>query len=404
MQRATSAVHPGEGVAARRAVFAGLCASLVGVGLARFAYTPLIPALIDAGWFAPADAAYLGAANLAGYVAGALLARQMAAAAAAAPVLRAMMVLATIAFIACAYPLSFLWFFVWRFASGLSGGVLMVLAAPVVLLHVPPSRRGFASGLIFTGVGLGIAASGTLVPILMRAGLVETWYGLGVVSLLLTLLAWGGWPKDTVDAAMPAEVPAAPARRPRHRRPALKALYLEYGLNAVGLVPHMIFLVDFVARGLGQGLDAGGRYWVLFGLGAMVGPLLAGHLADRIGFKRALRLALLAQAVAVAPLAVTAGTGWLVASSLVAGLFVPGVVPLVLGRVQELASPEGHDRTAAWGVATTAFALGQAGAAYGFSFLFATTDGAYPLLFALGAGALLLALALDLWASAGEGR
>src|SRR3546814_3163510 len=70
----------------------------------------------------------------------------MAAAAAAAPVLRAMMVLATIAFIACAYHLSFLWFFVWRFASGLSGGVLMVLAAPVVLLHVPPSRRGFASG------------------------------------------------------------------------------------------------------------------------------------------------------------------------------------------------------------------------------------------------------------------
>src|SRR3546814_5004731 len=44
-------------------------------------------------------------------------------------------VLATIAFIACAYPLSFLWFFVWRFASGLSGGVLMVLAAPVVLLR-----------------------------------------------------------------------------------------------------------------------------------------------------------------------------------------------------------------------------------------------------------------------------
>src|SRR3546814_16291107 len=103
----------------------------------------------------------------------------MAAAAAAAPVLRAMMVLATIAFIACAYPLSFLWFFVWRFASGLSGGVLMVLAAPVVLLHVPPSRRGFASGLIFTGVVLGLAPSGPLVPILMRAGLAKTRYGHG---------------------------------------------------------------------------------------------------------------------------------------------------------------------------------------------------------------------------------
>src|SRR5258707_15311914 len=50
---------------------AGLCASLVGLGLARFAYTPLIPALIAAKWFSPPDAVYLGAANLAGYLAGA---------------------------------------------------------------------------------------------------------------------------------------------------------------------------------------------------------------------------------------------------------------------------------------------------------------------------------------------
>lgn len=35
-------------------IFAGLCASLVSIGLARFAYTPLIPSLIEAHWFAPA--------------------------------------------------------------------------------------------------------------------------------------------------------------------------------------------------------------------------------------------------------------------------------------------------------------------------------------------------------------
>lgn len=52
---------------------AGLCASLVGLGLARFAYTPLIPAIIAAKWFSPSDVVYLGAANLAGYLAGALL-------------------------------------------------------------------------------------------------------------------------------------------------------------------------------------------------------------------------------------------------------------------------------------------------------------------------------------------
>jgi len=48
---------------------------------------------------------------------------------------------------------------------------------------------------------------------------------------------------------------------------------------------------------------------------------------------------------------------------------------------------------------TIAFALGQAVAAYGFSALFARTAGSYPLLFAVGATALLLALAIDLAAA-----
>jgi MFS family permease len=87
---------------------AGLCATLVGIGLARFAYTPLIPALIGAGWFTPAQAVYLGAANLAGYLAGALLARPVAARIPPPVALRTMMALATLAFFACATPLSFL--------------------------------------------------------------------------------------------------------------------------------------------------------------------------------------------------------------------------------------------------------------------------------------------------------
>ena len=68
----TAVVRTGE-IANWRPVLAGLCANLVGVGLARFAYTPLIPALIAAHWFSPSATVYLGAANLAGYLGGALL-------------------------------------------------------------------------------------------------------------------------------------------------------------------------------------------------------------------------------------------------------------------------------------------------------------------------------------------
>lgn len=370
-----------------RPVLSGLCASLVGIGLARFAYTPLLPALIASGWFSAADAAYLGAANLAGYLAGAILARPLAGLAPAARVLRAMMLVAAISLLACAWPLSFAWFFVWRFVAGLSGGVLMVLAATTILPHVPAGRRGLASGAIFTGVGIGIAASGTLVPVLMRIGLMETWLGLAALTLALTLLAWRGWPTG-IAKRQPAE--AVPIRT----GPVLSALFLEYALNAVGLVPHMVFLVDFVARGLGQGLEIGSLYWVVFGLGATIGPISAGTLADRIGFRTALRAAFVVQAAAIAALAVTSHPVGLLVSSFVVGAFAPGIVPLVLGRLHELIA-DVKGRTAAWGFATTAFSVGQAGAAYGFSYLYAHSAGGYALLFALGAGVLCVALAID---------
>jgi predicted MFS family arabinose efflux permease len=392
--QAVPAVEHSSGVevSVARAMLAGLCASLVGIGLARFAYTPLIPVLVTEQWFEPAQAAYLGAANLAGYLAGALGARRMTALAPVTMVLRAMMLLATASFFACAHPFSFSWFFAWRFAAGVSGGALMVLAALAVLPHVPASRRGLASGAIFTGVGLGIAASGILVPVLLRLGLASTWDALGVLSLALTLLAWAGWPRDVGARACIA----APAVRPHTRSSAaLRALYAEYGLNAVGLVPHMVFLVDFIARGLGQGLAAGARYWVVFGLGAVGGPMLAGFAADRIGFRATLRLAFLLQASAVALVVLTDRPLALLASSAVVGAFVPGVVPLALGRVQELV-PDEQARKAAWSRCTAAFALGQAGAAYAFSYAFAQTGGEYGLLFAAGAGALLLALVIDL--------
>ena len=384
--------HQRPGSAWRFAV-AGLSASLVGLGLARFAYTPLIPALIAAKWFSPSDVVYLGAANLAGYLAGALLARALAARIGAVRSLRAMMLLATLSCLACSAPVSLIWYFAWRFLAGLSGGIIMVLAASVVLPHTSPAKRGIVGGVIFAGVGLGVAASGTLVPLLLHQGLRESWYGLGILSGLLTLASWWNWPAEGAQA----NASSAPHHaKPSHNSVAVRALLVQYGLNAVALVPHMVFIVDFVARGLGQGIAAGSQYWVLYGLGAIVGPLVTGHLGDRAGFGPALRAAFLIEAAAVLLPAVSTAPVSLIASSVIVGGFTPGIVPLVLGRIHELVPHSAEQQRATWSHATTSFALFQAVAAYGFSWLYAQSGGDYLILFGLGSAAVIVALAIDL--------
>jgi predicted MFS family arabinose efflux permease len=393
MEQRLSLKSPAAQANVWRMQLSGLCAILVAIGLSRFAYTPLLPELIAAGWFEPSQAAYLGAANLAGYLAGALFEQRMSQGRSSAFVLRASMAAASAAFVASAFPLSFAWYFFWRFLSGFLGGILMVLVAPTVLPHIPEGRRGLAAGVIFTGVGCGIVASGVLVPALLHYGLAETWLGLGVLSLALTAIAWGGWPSPG-----PAEGVAAAEERktaaPRSR--ALIALYMQYGLNAAGLVPHMVFLADYIARGLGWGSDQGAEYWVLLGIGALAGPILSGFASDRIGARLALGAAFLVQTAAVGVLAITSARTALVISSLAVGAFIPGISALTLSRVRELTSGDARHQKAAWSFCTIVWAIGQAAAAYGFSYVFASTGGGYSLLFAAGAGAIALAFVIDL--------
>jgi len=373
------------------ATLAGLCGSFVAIGLARFAYTPLIPPLIEAHWFSAADTVSLGAANFVGYLAGALVGRPLAASLGNRPALRLLMVIVTLAFFACAFPLSIAWFFVWRFAAGLSGGAIMVLVATSILPHIPVARRGFVSGLIFLGLGAGIAASGTLVPLLMSGGLKETWIGLGLVSVVLTAVSWFGWPKTNpaVPAAHAGTHPARPGR-------ALTVLYVQYAVNALVLVPSMILLVDYVARGLGQGSTVGSLYWVLFGLGATVGPVLCGAMGDRAGFRAAYVAGLVLQAVALATLAWTRTPAALALATFVIGGFTPGVVPLALGRIHELIPHSHTEQRAAWSRATTGFALLQALGGYGYAYLFSHSGENYALVFLCGGAAAVIAILADL--------
>lgn len=387
-----------------RTAMLGAVALFVGLGIARFGYSPLIPALVHARWFTPGVADFLASVNLVGYLIGAVITGTWLAHRAPAPWLRAAMLVASGSLAACSLNWGFAWYAVWRLLAGVAAGVLMVLAVPSILALVPARTRGVVGGLIFGGVGVGMIFSGEAIPALVRLGLPAAWLLLALLGFVLTAIVWSGW---SVMAVAPAEVaPPPPLGARRQSMPggarvrdagawAFVWLFAAYCCNAVGFAPHSLFWVDFIARQLSRGLQAGGHDYLLFGIGVTFGPLAAGWLGDRFGVRRSLAAGMVIEALGLAlPLWATT-TGPLVISSLLVGAAGMGATTLFAARTVELTPPA--RRTRAWGVMTLAFSSAYAAAAMAFSGIYAHAS-RYEPIFLIGAlalvvGALLAALA-----------
>lgn len=352
----------------------GLLAVLVGIGLGRFAYTPLLPALVAQDWLSESQAAYAGAANLAGYLAGALAGQALAARPERIAILNAALVAAAVSLIACAWPLGFFWMAPWRFVAGMAGAIIMVLGPATILAATPVAARARVSGMIFVGVGLGIIVSGTLLPGIAASGLVVAWLTLGLAAIALTAAAWRMWPQTALHAP--------PSAAPLPGRLTVILIILAYASDGIGFVPHTLFLSDFVARGLGQGEFAGGIYWAIFGAGAVIGAPVCGLIAGRIGLMPSFIGALLVKATAVALPLVATQAPVLALSAFLVGALTPGMVAIAAGLAAMLA--HGPAQARLFGAMTIAFALAQAGGGYVMSWLFGWTQSHMPL-FALGA-------------------
>ncbi len=346
----------------------GAAATCVGIGLARFAFVPLFPALVKAGWVTGAEAGLLGAAALAGYVGGAMGAQALGRGIGTRPALALGMAGALVSLLACAVPGGVFWLLPWRLLAGLAGGVLMSLAGPAIQRAVPPERRGAASGVVVSGVAGGVVLGSLLLPPLLSWGPSAGWLGLAGLTALLWAFAQRRFPRDPGGQAAAQPVPHVPG------------LMLAYALSGAGMVPHMVYLADLAARGFGLGVFAGSGMWLVFGLGGLCGTLLGGRVADRLGGGRAARLWLWVQAAALI-LALVPWWPALVLAAALGGFAGVGVSAVTLAWAREAA---GAAAGGLWVKATIAYALAQAGAAFALAAVFGATGESHAVVFALG--------------------
>jgi predicted MFS family arabinose efflux permease len=361
-----------------KVAWAAAGAILAGIGLARFAYVPLFPAMVAAGWVDGGEAGLLGAGNFAGYLLGVLAGRRLAERIGVPRALDLGMALAVAAFAACAFQGGILWLLVWRALAGTAGGVLMALAGPAAQASVPPERRGAASGIVMSGVGTGVIAGGIAVPLLLAGGIPAAWLGLAAATAIVWWAARRAWP----------DPPALPLEETRAAVPRAGALLLAYALSGAGMVAPMVYLSDLAVRGRGLPIEAGSAVWIGFGLGALLGTMLGGRLAGRIGGRRALLVWMGVQVVAVGSALVPA---WpvLALTGPLSGFAGVGATAVTLVAAREVA---GAQASVIWVRATAAYAVTQVAFAFGLAALFGATGDSHAAVFGVSLALSLAAL------------
>lgn len=341
-------------IGAHRAALAGLAALALGMGIGRFAYTPLLPALIEEAGLGLRAAGYIASANFAGYLIGALAASRIPAhrrrTAYAAAIGLSILTTFSLAVLVSPWLLALA-----RALSGVASAFVMVQGSAIVLDILGAHRRPGLFAALYAGVGAGIALTAAIVEIMARAGAsgAGAWAALGLVSALLAWPALGLRDPGRAGAASPAAPAAGPPARARAR--ALRWLLLAYGGLGFGYVITATFIVVMV-RSRPEWKPYEMLVWCIVGLAAAPSNWFWQRLSERASPWIAMIAAYLLEALGVAAAALGEHLLAVFLGALLLGGTFMAITALGLTTARGLS---GGASTQVVGRMTAAFGLGQ---------------------------------------------
>lgn len=332
---------------ARWASAVGLLGLASGMGIGRFAFTPMLP-LMQAEGLSLAAGSQLAAANYLGYLAGALACTALnprAGAAARAGLLG--VAVCTLA-MAASPGLGIAW--LWRFAAGVCSAFVLVGVSAWAMGWLARAGRPAAGG-VFAGVGVGMAAAG---GIAWLAGLrawpaAPTWAGLGLLALAVALLTWRPLRHDAGASVQAAAAPAHGVPR------AVWPLVACYGALGFGYILPATFL-PALARLWVDDARVFGAVWPVFGVAAALSTLVAAPLLVRHGARGVWAAAMGVMAVGVLlPVVSTQPLALVLSAVGVGGTFMVAT----MAGLQEARRLGSAAPTRVMAAMTAAFATGQ---------------------------------------------
>ena len=343
------------------------------LGLARFGYTVVLPAMQVGLRMDNTQAGVLATANLVGYLALSVIGGALAARYGPRIVITAGLALAGIGMLLTGLANGFAPAAAWRALTGIGSGASNVPVMGLLAAWFAPRRRGLGSGIVVAGSSVGLIVVGPLVPRILSAygesGWRICWYIFGGATLLLAIagfLLLRNRPSEKGLTPLGANT-EEPAPSPRSKALEWGLVYRSAAVWHLGLVyvafgfSYIIYMTFFAKRLIAEGgytQEAAGRLFMTMGWFSLLCGLIWGTVSDVIGRKRALIIVYLIHTLAFGLFALWSAPPGFTISAILFGLSawsIPAIMAATCGDVlgSRLAP-------AALGFITLFFGIGQA--------------------------------------------
>lgn len=342
---------------------AGLLALAVAMGIGRFAFTPILPMMQADLGLSLADGGWLASANYLGYLLGALLATRIPW----PPESLLQRGLWTVVIVTALMGLTGNWaaWLLWRLLAGVASAWVMIGTATLCISRLTAAGQSGRSGIVFAGVGCGVAFAGLvcMALALAHASSDQAWLLLACAALLGLIGASGLWrhpASTTAPSVMGAASLAAADTAPPPPNPTSGRLHWGliwcYGVYGFGYILPATFL-PAQARILVPDPMLFSLAWPVFGLAAGASTILASRLLGVLSRRQIWALSHIVMAIGVLmPALFSTLTAIIIAAVCVGSTFMT----ITMVGLQEAQAEVGASRAKVQIAAMTAsFALGQ---------------------------------------------
>ena len=264
-----------EKASTTRTAILGFIALATAMGIGRFAFTPLLPMMRTEELLSVAAGGWLATVHFLGYTMGAFLARYLTAS--PGPALIASLTAIGVSTLGMGLTDSFPLWMLARWVAGVCSAFVLVLVSSYMVKRLAEARRPDLQGLVFAGVGAGIALVGLLTLGLMT-GNAPSWLGwvvCGLVALGATAAIF--WCGQESPEHMP---PSAPGYS--HLSGHLEwRIILPYGAMGMGYIIPATYL-PLMAQEMVPSPLIFGWSWPIFGSAAVLSTVLVSRLTARM--------------------------------------------------------------------------------------------------------------------------